>query len=315
MKKLLLLPLFIIFLLSSSTLAFADATTISINPPVLEILIEPNKSLTQTFTLEHGSSENLMGTLELHRFTPADNLGHINLEREIANPSSLPLTITSSTHPLNQPFPLNGQSTQATFNIEAASSDKTEDVYLALVFKTTSADPSTLSSSAVPGITSLLLITITPSGSLPTNLDIMDLNLPVLHDSWKELTLTGQIKNNTNIMIRPKGSLEIISPYGKSLTNIPLAQNLILGNSQRAIFAETETDSAPLKWSPTWKNLGPHRFHLMITTQGGTLLSETEKVVWIMPIRLIIFLILVFLLLTTILLAFKRKNHQSPIDS
>ena len=48
------------------------------------------------------------------------------------------------------------------------------------------------------------------------------------------------------------------------------------------------TNSAtPLAWTPKWSHIGPYRIRLIITSQGGTKISEIEKVVWILPLRLI----------------------------
>lgn len=315
MKKFLTLLAFTTYLNFCATPILASSTTISISPPVLEIIIEPNKKLSQTFSIEHDSGENLMGILEIHRATPSDNLGHMAIDPSPINPANLPLVINSLTHPLNKPFPLVGDSTQATLTLESASTDQTEDLYFALVFKVMNADSPTTSSSAVSGISSLLLVTITPTGSLPTNLDIVDFQLPVIHDSWLPLGITGQIQNNSNIMIRPKGELSITSPSGQSIAKVPLFQNLVLGNSTRSIFAEQDSSAQPLSWSPTWKNLGPIRVSLTLTSQGGSNLAQIEKVVWILPIRLIFILISVIFLLLTIFLTYKRKNPSSPIDS
>ena len=287
----------------------AQSVSLSISPPVVEILLAPNKKVSQVFTLKT-QGENLAITPELHLATPSDSDGHMMIDPKPLTPNSLPLTaiITSPTiHDL--------QSTIYNITFEAANTDVSQDVYLALVFRasppstiydlrSTITSPLARQSLGVGGaISSLILITITPAGVIPIDLSLKNWDLPFFHDSYLPLTLTPELTNNTSVMIRPQGDFTVISPTGKTIFSLPLYPNLVLGHSSRNI---------QLSYSPSWHDLGPYRLRLTLTTEGGTQITQREKVIWIIPLRLI--LIICVLIILILGLTQRKKNTTLDID-
>jgi len=274
MKKIIFLLLLLTFPFSLfPSPVIAESVNLSINPPVTEILLAPGKKISQVFTLQT-SGLSLAVTPEIHLAKPSDSHGHMTIDPNPLNPNSLPLTITISGPPDNP-----------TLTFEAASSDVSQDVYLALVFRSVGENSysPTNSTQISPAISALILVTITPDGLIPTNLAIRDFTLPPLHDSWLPLTPTPSLVNSSSIMIRPEGQYKIISPTGKTVFSLSLYPNLILGNSSRTI-------TPPLSWSPKWYDLGPYRLHLTITSLGDTKITEETKTIWILPLRLLLVL-------------------------
>lgn len=297
----------------------AQSVNLSISPPVIEVLLAPNKSLTQTFTLQT-QGENLTATPEIHLVKPTDASGHVEIDPAPLNPSSIPLTITSQGHPLDTPFPLTGDSTPLTLTLAAANSDISQDVYLALVFKVASSDsPLSEQSQTTPAISALILTTINSTGVIPINLDLQNFSPPLVHDSWLPLTITPTIENHVSTMIRPEGKYEIISPTDKTVFSLPLYPNLVLGNSSRLLQGTEPCDlqgsvpckPIPLSWSPTWSNIGPYRLRLTITTLGGTKITQVEKVLWFLPIRATIILASIILLILAMYLHSRLKTKTT----
>jgi hypothetical protein len=279
----------LIYLVFASS-AKAQPVTLSVSPPVVEIMLAPNKQVTQIFTLKT-EGENLEVIPELHLAKPADSTGHIEIDPAPYDQTTAPLTIS-----------LAGSNTTPILTFEAQSTDVAKDVYLALVFvPKTNLPASERTTPTTPSIAALILVTINPSGVMPIDLEITAFSPPYLHDSWNPLNLTATIKNNVDIMIRPEAIYEIISPSGNTLFSLRLDPNLILGHSSRLLTPQ-------LTWSPTWKNLGPHTLRLRVATQGGTKLTQVEKTIWIMPIRITVigFIIIVFLLT----LIYKRTRFK-----
>jgi len=287
----------------------AQSVSLSISPPVVEILLAPNKKVSQVFTLKT-QGENIAITPELHLATPSDSDGHMMIDPKPLTPNSLPLTaiITSPTiHDL--------RSTIYNITFEAANTDISQDVYLALVFRasppstiydlrSTITSPLARQSLGVGGaISSLILITITPAGVIPIDLSLKNWDLPFFHDSYLPLTLTPELTNNTSVMIRPQGDFTVISPTGKTIFSLPLYPNLVLGHSSRNI---------QLSYSPSWHDLGPYRLRLTLTTEGGTQITQGEKVIWIIPLRLI--LIICVLIILILGLTQRKKNTTLDID-
>ncbi len=295
----------------------AQSVGLSVSPPVVEILIAPNKQVSQSFTLHSFGEEDITITPQLHLFKPDGVSGHAQIDLSPLSPSSIPLVI-SATPPLNQSYDLNLASPDltVTLKIDAVSSDIAQDTYLALVFQVapSSGESSGPSAATTPSISSLIVTTLNPTGVVPINLEIKDFSPPTLHDTWSPLTISPLLENLTPIMIRPEGKYEIIAPSGKVIYETQLYPNLILGNSLRQIQSTINHEPSTMSWIPTWSALGPHKLILTITTQGGTKLTQIERVVWLLPIRIIILCTILFLLTSGIYLG-KRKRFKLPIDT
>jgi hypothetical protein len=285
----------------------AQSVNLSVSPPVTEILLSPNKKVSQTFILDTQGAD-ITVTPELHLAKPADAEGHVTIDPNPLVPSAIPLSVTI-TGPNNSP----------TLTFEAASTDTPQDVYLALVFKAKStAGFGSGATETIPAISVLILTTITPTGILPISLDIQNFTPPVVFDSWSSLSIHPTLQNHSSTMIRPLGEYSVISPTGKTVFSLPLYPNLILGNSSRLIQGsdkpipslddlKSSLNSLPLSWSPRWHQVGPYRLHLTITSQGGTKLTEVEKVVWIFPIRLTILFIFLIIIVSILTLKLTKK--------
>jgi len=117
-------------------------------------------------------------------------------------------------------------------------------------------------------------------------------------------------------MIRPEGNYQIVSPSGKVVYESKLYPALILGNSSRTIqgsepntlysIQNTAYSPAPLTWSPSWSDIGPHRLSLTITTLGGSKITQVEKVVWLLPLTGIIIALTLILTIISILSILKK---------
>lgn len=212
------------------------------------------------------------------------------------NPTTIPLIITlqNSDLALNTPFLLNaGENKQLVLGIEAANIDSQADVYLALVLSPVPQDD-LQNITSVPSISALILSTITATGAISADVSVNNFATPLIHDSWDPFIINPSLKNDSPFMLRPTGTFAIISPSGNTIYSLDLSPNLILGNSER-IYQD-------LSWQPKISNLGPYRISLTITTNGGTKLSEVERIVWILPVRLLIVFTLLAILLTTLLI-------------
>lgn len=321
MKKLLPILYTLYSLLSTATPTQAQEVSLAISPPVIEILLAPNKQVKQTFTVKV-KGENQTVIPSLHLVKPVGNTGHSQIDLAPLNPSSIPLSISSSI-PLDLPHKLTTDTFDLTLTLEAASLDIATDVYLALVVRVVPRESSisNLSSSTLPGISALILTTINPTGVMPIGLEIQNFDLPLVHDTWTPFTSTPELKNSVDQMIRPEGKYEIFSPTGKSIFSQDLYPSLILGNSSRLLQGtepcKNEQGSVPcnplpLTFTPDWSTIGPHRVKLMVITQGGTKLTEIERMVWFLPLRAALLLISLFLLFLGISHYNRRRTHIDP---
>jgi len=308
-------------LFSLPPVAAAQTSALTISPPVIEVLLAPNKKVVHAFEISNqGESSDFIANL--HNFTPTDNIGHGTVSPTPLDPTSVPLILrlANSDRQLRVPFSLpSGASTQLVLEVESATFDLSVDSYLALVVspKTNDVTPQNSTSQTIPGLASLILVTLTPDGNLPIKLNIEDFDLPLLHDNLTPLYLRPTLYNASPIMLRAGGSLEIISPRERTHFTLPLYPNLILKESKRIIQGSNQADPplpTPLTWQPSLFNLGPYRIRLHITTVGGSQITEIEKTIWLLPIRAIIIVILIAVISIYLLLSLKKRpsSKTSP---
>lgn len=278
--------------------ASAQTVGLSISPPVVEILLAPNKKVMETFTLKNlGESIEIVPTL--HLALPQGVDGHVSVNPSPLSPASIPLIAKLSPFVFGQsiPFPA-GSSLQLTLTLEGASTDYPQDTYLALVITPSSTVDRPGLTSATPAISALIFTTLTPISAIPASLQISNFDPPILHDTALPFTLQPHLTNQTDIMLHPRGQLTIINPRGTTVHQTELTDRLILKNSTRELEL--------LTWSPRLSTIGPHRVNLSFSTLGGTKLIEVEKTVWFLPLRGIVGLILICLILGTLII---RRRH------
>ncbi|MFH2019597.1 MAG: hypothetical protein ABII80_03230 [bacterium] len=287
----------------------AQSVSLSITPPVVEILLSPNKKIIQAFTIKN-QAESGQFVANLHLVTPIDSEGHVSVSPTPLDPSSTPLLLSLQNADLtfNTPFAIKaGESQQLVISISGSNTDVPLDTYFALVVSSAPSNINSELSSTIPGISSLLLVTLTPDGNLPVSLELTDFDPPAVHDSSLPLTLHPLLHNKTSTMIRTEGKFEVISPRGETLLSLPLYPHLTLGSSSRLLQSTVDDQPSPLSWSPSLLNIGPYRLRLTITSLGGTTIQEIERTVWLLPIRVLIILAIILLTLLTLLLYHRRR--------
>lgn len=294
-------------------LAHAQSVGLSIDPPVVEILLAPNKKLIQAFEIKNQGEKGDFA-VTLHAVTPEGTFGHVAIDRNPLDMTTIPLVVKlqNANLELGKPFTIDaGNSQQIVISIEGASTDETTDAYFAVVVQSMGSVAGDITSSA--GISGLVLTTLTPSGSIPVNMTIENFNPPLIHDSSTPLVFRPELKNNSTSMLRPEGKLEIISPRGNHNSEIKLFPNLVLKNSSRTLVGATgePPQGIPLTWRPSLANIGPYTFRLTVTTPGGTKIQAIEGTVWLFPIRKLVGLLAVIILGTTIYSMRSRKNDSA----
>lgn len=320
MPKLHLIPTILLctmYYLLSTAPAHAQSVGLSITPPTVELLLAPNKRFVQAFSLTNqGQSSDFV--VNLHNVAPSDSEGHVTVSPAALSLDKLTLVVTLDTSDLhfNTPFHLDSGSTkQLVLAIEGASTDVSVDTYLGLVASAVPPTSTSSSATTTPGVASLILVTLTPDGTLPVSLEVADFDPPSLHDSMDPLSLSPSLSNKGPVMLRSSGELVITSSSGNEVYHETLYNNLILKGSNRLIMGSTQSgEPAPLTWQPHWYDLGLYNIRLTITTTGGRTIQEVERSVWIAPLRLITILVIaLILIILLIILKWRRQLKRAAM--
>jgi hypothetical protein len=292
--------------------AFATSG-LSIDPPVTEILLAPTHPMSTRLTLSNPGDTPAAFTVALHEVEPSDSQGHVKVRPEPISPGALPLTYSLSPRGENGQYTLApGASLPLTLSLEAATGTEPTDLYLALVATTIapSAPRTTTETTTTAGLAGLIFISVTDGSVVPLSLEVKDFPTPALHDPWLPLAFAPTLVNESPTMIHIAGELQITNARGQVVSTTSLYPDLILSGATRTLAGGRGTPLAhlPLSWQPAPLSFGPHTIHLKITTQGGTTILESEKIVWLFPIRVMILIALILLSGTTTLLLIHR--HQ-----
>lgn len=289
------------------------AAGLSIDPPVTEILLSPTTPGAVRLTLTNPEATPATFTLALHAVRPSDAAGHLQVIPEPLGPTTLPLTVSlrpgseSGTYTLAP-----GAALPVTLTLEAPTGAETSDSYFALVATLVdAARPPENRVTTQAGLAGIILVSTVGDGVIPMSVKVADFPLPTLHDSWLPLRLTPTIKNESRTMLRLSGELQIQNAQGRLERELPLYPDLVLGGSERTFSQSNEATPAgklPLVWQPSLLSVGPHTIRLTLTTVGGTTILESEKIVWIFPIRLTFLVVLILFTGTTTILLLRHRH-------
>lgn len=232
----------------SSGIIYAQQITLSISPPLLEVLIKPGKSILIAYRIENLGDPVIIKPVILP-FIPQDNEGGIKIEDEFSGP--IRFELDNSYIKFNQPFFLKTrQSDQLLLRIRVPEGAPNGDYYYTLLAETQ--PPPTLegisSSRAKATIGSNILITVTDSGKVEVkskislfdvlpryNISLFGRNLK-LFDSNDIIPISLIVENNGRNLIKPVGEIVLKGNFGEK-ANYDIIPKNILAESQRIMSA------------------------------------------------------------------------------
>jgi hypothetical protein len=226
----------------------AQQLSLSITPPLVEMVIKPGKSLLIAYTLTNYGDPLIMKSYVLP-FEARDELGNIRLKNRFEGP--IRFNLDNSEISLNQSYVLkSGGSQQLLLFIRVPEGAPEGDYYY--TFLSESQPPPTIEGVALSrskaSIGANLLITVTNSGhtdykAAVTGFDVLPryklslfnktLNLI---DSSDIVPIKLIVTNYGKNVVKPQGSIELNSTFGEKSSYEILPQN-ILSNGQRLLSA------------------------------------------------------------------------------
>lgn len=197
----------------------AQNLSLSIWPPLLEVTLQPGKSITQVYKLANNGDTDLVMTSSIHLFSPEDEFGNIKLtdkESPILNWVSFQNADLELGENFNLPA---GQEQQVVLKIKVPSYAMQKDHYFTLLFSTNprayeSFQPQ---SQAQAKIGANVLVTVSESGEPQRKAEIVEFSLKngYLHksskwqiiDSFNNPEFVLRIKNTGKSLFKPMGSI------------------------------------------------------------------------------------------------------------
>lgn len=228
--------------------SYAQQLSLSITPPLVEMVIKPGKSLLIAYTLTNYGDPLIMKSYILP-FEPRDELGNIRLKNRFEGP--VRFNLDNSEISLNQSYVLkSGGSQQLLLFVRVPEGAPEGDYYY--TFLSESQPPPTIEGVALSrskaSIGANLLITVTNSGhteykAAVTGFDILPRYKISLFNKTLNLVDSNDIvpiklivSNYGKNVVKPQGTIELKSVFGERSVYDLLPQNILSGG-QRLLSA------------------------------------------------------------------------------
>lgn len=224
-----------LFVYLSSTLAkdtFAqDAISLSISPPIVEIMIMPGKGVNQMFSI---INEGLDGyaSLKIVPFTPSDESGNVEINDNFSLENS---TIYANWFSLIKPqvkfkdkfFIKSGDKQNVLLNITPPADTQEKDYYFTFLYETNN-------QGTTAKIGANLLISISKDGKPYKKAQIVEFSAPKIIDSLQKLSYTLKVENTGQFFFKPTGKITVNPLFGKKEV-LKIAPVNIISSSTRTV--------------------------------------------------------------------------------
>lgn len=307
------LKFIIIFLLITYCLSLitktanAQSLSLSIWPPLLEVMVQPGRSVTQVYKLTNSSDHELQITPQIFSFKPQGENGEIKIKTEPSSLSSF-FSFASGEH-LDQAFYLPiGKEREIVLKISVPKNSPEDDYYYTMLFSTgiTPGENKDSSSSSIAQIGTNILITVSQNGQ-PTLLGkVLEFSTPKIIDSFSPISFTVRLENWGKSYFKPFGKIKL-SGMLKQKEEISLYEQNILADSSRKLDIPAVKPKLPL---------GPFKTSLEFSlSEGGEQKLTAETTFWYLPYK-IFFVIFMGIMAIFLIKRIKKIffEHAHPLD-
>ncbi|HLL60976.1 MAG TPA: hypothetical protein VK338_04620 [Candidatus Nitrosocosmicus sp.] len=239
---------FAFYLLNSQRSVLAQQISLSLSPPLVEVIVKPGKSLLIAYNLENYGDPATLTSFVLP-FEPRGEKGQIRLKEQFEGP--IRFSLENSQLKLNEPFFLKSrEKTQILLKIRIPEGTPEGDYYYSLLVESKAAQgfDGTSGGLAKATIGSNILLTVTANGETNVKGAISEFTvLPhyqfnwfghkiPLFDSSDLVPVRLTITNSGTNLIKPQGTISVKGPLGAKSSYTIIPQN-ILADSKRIMLA------------------------------------------------------------------------------
>lgn len=221
-----------IFFFFKGDLYAQNAISLSITPPILEVMIKPGKEVRQVYSVENLGGDTVLAPKIVY-FTPSDENGNVNLTETPA-----PEWVMYD----KNPFALkNQQKVDFSVVISPPEGILETDHFLTLVFETNIPTDILGQNSSLyrTQIGSNIILTISKDGNPKKSVEITTFKAPKLIDSLGSISFDLTLQNNGNSFWKPTGKIIVTGTnVNTKLTLAPL--NILSGYSRKIPCIENE---------------------------------------------------------------------------
>lgn len=298
----------LLFSINSPKPASAQILSLSISPPLLQIMIQPGRSITQAYEIKNSAPTDLYLQTTVAPFTASSENGQI-VYQETSSPLPQPqFFLNNANIQLGETFKLAaGQSRQLVLKIHVPQEISETDYYY--TFFINSSSPAIFlnrtASSTLARIGSHLLITVSKSGTPRIEGAISHFKaIPKIADLFDSVKFEITAANIGEAFFKAGGKIEIYDWLGKKRQELKLRPDNVLINSQRQLVCVGKTDdeqTEPPQTPCVFSSLFPGRYRAVATIPIDNPETPDSETVYfyLLPLKLLtaILVSLVFLVL------------------
>ncbi|MCD6225691.1 hypothetical protein J7J95_01250 [bacterium] len=291
--------------------------SLSLSPPLVEILVKPGKGLTQAFEVQNQSPSSLYLKTEIVPFLPDPQTGQVQYLVSPLSPQPQ-FSLLNANIKLGQTFHLKGyQKQQLVLKITIPPSLPEGDYYYTF-FVVSSPPASSLApaqSKSLAKIGSHLLISVSSRPSWSEKVEIQKFRVfPRVSDIFQKVSFSVQLKNQGSHLTRPTGKITIYNWLGRKEKEILLRPDNILAYSSRNLVCIKKQDkqkdfpkTIPCQFSSSL----PGRFKAVLEIKTSSLSLQKTVTFWFFPFTLGGGIIATFILLFIIKRLLTKRNKLS----
>ncbi len=319
MKKVILLSLFFaLIIISWPVVTQAQEFSLGIAPPLLDIVMKPNKSLMIAYKIDN-YGDPVITKAKVLPFEPYGNKGNIKISPEFSGP--VRFSLDNSNLELGKSFFMKtGESKQLLLRMRLPQGAPEGDYYYTLLIETEPPPSQGVSSGRARGsIGSNILITVTESGrtELKGKIALFDLISRFRPFGWRifdsnaKIPVVLNIENAGKNKLQAEGEITLLGGLGmKTVYQIP-PQN-ILAQSQRMVFASPSADlEKPASLILSGFFLGKHTLRATINIGEGLNPINASVSFVAIPFRFLVGLALAILMAYLLV---KRLSRDKEAD-
>jgi len=215
--------------------ALAQSLSLSISPPILEVMIMPGKQVSQTFTIANNGQDGY-AKFTLAQFFPKDEYGNISVDDAIDLTGSPLYAGWFYFEP--KVFIGGGKTEDITLKISPPETAPEKDYYFTFFYElddeglTIGGDSSGNTTKAKVGAN--ILLSVSKDGLPAKKAGQISLEAPKIIDSLQGLTYKLRVGNGGQFLFKPIGSIEIAPFFGKKEI-LNLAPVNIVSSSARIV--------------------------------------------------------------------------------
>lgn len=288
--------LFCVILCLSAFPCYAQSLSLSIWPPLIEVMIQPGRSASTVYKLTNNSDHEVQLVPNIMPFSPHGESGQIKFISP-AKPASSFFSFENN-FAFGEPFALSvGQTKDLKLKITIPAKTKDSDYYYTFFFTTALLDQSgQTTASAVTQIGSNILLTVSQSGTPRLLGRIVDFSAPLIVDSLSPVNFIVRLENQGQSFWKPFGKIGIQGSLNQNAEIKLLEQNILAGSTRQLFIAS---------WKPQLP-IGPFKAKLVFSPNATGQILSSEITLCYLPYKLLIGLFVLFLFLV---LLKRLKNH------